>query len=91
MSLTRHDTVDTWATAARAEGFPQEPGCLFYAWADQAPDAPLTALEGAPQDAILAACVVGLRLSVCADRDFFIGLLDAHSNSAAVKRWARNG
>jgi len=91
MSLTRHDTVDTWATAARAEGFPQEPGGPFYAWADQAPDAPLTTLPDAPQDAILAACVVGLRLSACADRDFFVDLIDAHSSSAAVKRWARNG
>lgn len=90
MSLTRADTVGDWIAAAQAEGFPETDGCAFYAWADGREADVLTALELAPSDAILAASVTALRMTACADRAWFVALVEEHSDSAAVIRWARN-
>lgn len=91
MTLTRNNTVAEWSAAAQDEGFPETPGCEFYAWASGRESAPMATLADAPREVILLACMTALRMTACADRAWFVALVDLHSDSAAVKRWARHG
>lgn len=88
--MTRDDTLGEWFAAAQAAGL-VEPDCDFAEWVKGREAYPATALDDAPAPIALEASVSALRLSCNADRAFFVALVDRHSNSEAVKRWARHG
>jgi hypothetical protein len=86
--VDRYATLGQWFAAADAAGL-VEPQCDFAEWVHGREDDPTTTLADAPPGIILEACMSALRLDDNADRGFFADLIDAHSNSEIVKRWAR--
>jgi hypothetical protein len=86
--VTRDDTLGDWFSAAQAAGL-VEPDCAFEEWLEGREAYPATALDDAPAAIALEACMSALRLPDNADRAFFVALVERHSNSEAVKRWAR--
>lgn len=88
-ALDRNAPISDWIAAAQAAGVPREPGCPFYVWAEGREDRPLREIESAPVEVILEAATTGLRIDQGTDKEFFVQLIEGHSNSEAVKRWAR--
>ena len=79
-----------WFAAAQAAGL-VEPDCDFAEWVQGREAYPASVLDDAPGSIALEACMSALRMSGNQDRAFFVALVDQHSNSEAVKRWARHG
>lgn len=88
--MNRHSHLSTWIAAAQANGIMPEPGCPFYVWANGKGRSPLRMIEHAPVEVILEAAAAGLRIPESQDKEFFVALIEKHSNSKAVKRWARS-
>lgn len=89
--LTRESSLAAWLTALEGAGLVHEAGCPWMAWAATVDrDRPVAALliDAGGQRALEAALTV-MGAMPQADRDYWLGLIDAHSNSEAVKRWAR--
>jgi hypothetical protein len=88
--VDRNTHLGDWFAAAQSAGL-VEPDCAFEEWLDGREEYPASTLDDAPSAVALEACMSALRLPQNTDRAFFIALVDQHSTSEAVKRWARNG
>ena len=87
--MNRDTALSEWFAAAQQAGL-VEPDCDFEVWIEGRETYPATALADAPVAVVLEACMSALRLPGNDDRAFFIGLVDQHSESEVVKRWARS-
>jgi len=87
--VDRDTALSEWFAAAQQAGL-VEPDCDFEVWIEGRETYPATALADAPVAVVLEACMSALRLPGNDDRAFFNGLVDQHSESEVVKRWARS-